>query len=86
MATTKKSKFAGIAAARAQRPANYFKPGSHMLVRVLKIEEGKDKAGVELVAAGFSVIHLYQTRTRCTRSARRCRRSSSAGTLRSCRA
>jgi len=54
-----KSKYAGVSAARAQRPANYFKPGGHFLVRLSKIEEGEDRFKTALVAAVGNVIHAF---------------------------
>lgn len=53
------SKYAGIGAARAQRPANYFKPGFHGLVRILKVEEGEDRFKTTLVACQATVVHLF---------------------------
>ena len=54
------SKYAGVGAARAQRPANYYRPGLHALVRVLKIEEGEDRFKVGLVAMQGSVIFSFE--------------------------
>ena len=54
-----KSRFAGVSGARAQRASNYFAANSHVLVRVIKIEEGQDRFNVPLVAAQFQVIHSF---------------------------
>jgi hypothetical protein len=54
-----KSRFAGVSGARAQRASNYFAANSHVLVRVIKIEEGQDRFNVPLVAGQFQVIHNY---------------------------
>lgn len=59
-AVQNKSKYAGVGGARAQRPASYFKPGFHGLVRILKIEEGVDRFKVELVATPCMVIHAFE--------------------------
>lgn len=53
------SKYAGVSAARAQRPANYFKSGVHALYRVTKVEEGEDKAKTGLVAIQGTIIALF---------------------------
>lgn len=58
-ATKQTSRYAGVGAARAQRPANYFKPGAHALIRVLKIEEGEDRFKTSLVATQGLVIHTF---------------------------
>ncbi len=58
-ATAPKSKYAGVGATRAQRPANYFRPGGHFLIRVLKIEEGQDRFEVALVAMQGTVVHSF---------------------------
>lgn len=54
------SKYAGVGAARAQRPANYFKPGGHFLWRVIKVEEGEDRFKNALVAAQGGIIHTFE--------------------------
>lgn len=54
-----KSRFAGVSGARAQRASNYFAANSHVLVRVIKIEEGQDRFNVPLVAGQFQVIHSF---------------------------
>jgi len=58
--TTPTSKYAGVGAARAQRPANYFKPGGHFLVRMLGVEEGEDRFKTSLVAAKGVIIHAFE--------------------------
>ena len=54
-----KSRFAGVSGARAQRASNYFAADSHVLVRVIKVEEGQDRFNVPLVAGQFQVIYNY---------------------------
>ena len=59
MTAPKKSKYAGVAAARAQRAASYFQPGSHILVRILKVEEGEDRFRTPLVAIQTQVVYAF---------------------------
>lgn len=58
-----KSRFAGVAGARAQRASNYFAAGSHVLVRTIKVEEGEDRFRTPLVAGQFQVIHAFEGST-----------------------
>ncbi len=56
----KQSKYAGVSKARAQRAANYFRSGGHLLLRIGKVEEGEDKNKIGLVAANGSVVFAYE--------------------------
>lgn len=60
MAKQAKSKYAGVGGARTQRAANYFKPGTHALWRISRIEEGEDRFKTALVAANGTLIFAFE--------------------------